>query len=93
MAKKDKPIVVKDDIQIISPTLEKKVAEKKVSEDISIVQPEKTVVVEKMVKIKMKADHRCFIGGEWYYLLKGKQYNVPENVKNILLGADKLIPL
>lgn len=48
---------------------------------------------EKMVKVKMKDRHKCCIGGEWYYLEQGKQYNVPENVKEVLMKADKLLPL
>lgn len=56
-------------------------------------QPESAPTPEKRVRILMKEDHKCCIGGEWYYLLKGKYYNVPENVKNILMNADKLSPL
>ena len=48
---------------------------------------------EKMVKVKMKDRHKCCIGGEWYYLEEGKQYNVPENVKEVLIKANKLLPL
>lgn len=47
----------------------------------------------KMVKILMNDNHKCCVGGEWYYLLKDKHYNVPENVKDILLRANKLRPL
>lgn len=83
----------------------KKQPEIKGEEKVEIVveEPQQEVVIEKpkevtppptkMVKILMKEDHKCYIGGEWYYLLKGKHYNVPENVKNILMGADKLSPL
>ena len=46
-----------------------------------------------MVRILMKEDHRCNIGGNWYCFTKGKHYNVPENVKNILMRANKLLPL
>ena len=46
-----------------------------------------------MVKVLMKENHKCCIGGEWYYLEQGKQYNVPENVKEVLMKADKLLPL
>ena len=47
----------------------------------------------KMVKVLLKENHKCCIGGEWYYLLGGKQYNVPSNVKDVLLKANKLLPL
>lgn len=54
---------------------------------------EPTVAPAKMVRILMAENHKCFIGGEWYYLIKDKHYNVPENVKNILLKANILRPL
>lgn len=47
----------------------------------------------KMVRIKMRDDHRCHIGGQSYVLEKGKCYNVPENVKNVLTRAELLLPL
>lgn len=47
----------------------------------------------KMVKILVAKNHKCFIGGEWYYLLADKQYNVPQNVKEILAKANILKPL
>lgn len=105
--KKDKIIIGENnEVNLVSPDLEKKVSEIskeketkeveeiKVSENISLVKPvEQQPLAVKMVKIKAKENHKCFIGGEWYYLIEGKQYNVPENVKAILLRADKLIPL
>lgn len=50
-------------------------------------------VAEKFVKIKLVKDHYCHIGGEHYQFIKDKQYNVPENVKRILLKAGLLAPL
>ena len=44
-------------------------------------------------RIKMRVDHNCYIGGEWYYLKKGQCYNVDDNVKSILDGAGLLAPL
>lgn len=61
---------------------------------ISIVAPEQPKKMPvKMVKVLMADNHKCYIGGEWYYLMKDKQYNVPENVKDILLRSNKLKPL
>ena len=46
---------------------------------------------EKNVRIKMGADHKCCIGGEWYNLKKGQCYNVPVSVKNILMQVEGLL--
>lgn len=97
-------ILSSEGVKLVSPDLEVKLksnltkkAEKEVVQDlgeVSIVEVEQPKVSPvKMVKILMACDHKCYVGGEWYYLLKGKQYNVPENVKEILLKADKLKPL
>lgn len=74
-----------------------------IEDEVKVEEPKKEVTVEqtkttakkpeKMVKVKMKDRHKCCIGGEWYYLEEGKQYNVPENVKEVLMKADKLLPL
>ena len=45
------------------------------------------------VRVRMKKDHSCFIGGEHYVLTAGQCYNVPANVKEILNRADLLAPL
>ena len=49
--------------------------------------------VEKNVKIRTRVSHSCCIGGVRYHFEKGKQTNVPESVKAILLQADLLMPL
>lgn len=49
--------------------------------------------IEKNVKIRTKVNHSCCIGGVRYHFEKGKQMNVPESVKAILLQADLLMPL
>ena len=84
-----KKVEATPEVQIISGELETKLTsnlKKKVVEE-----PKVTPV--KMVKILMACDHKCCIGGEWYYLLKDKHYNVPENVKAVLMEANKLKPL
>ena len=91
------------EVQIISGELETKLKsnlKKKVVEEPKETLGEVQVVVEepvvnpvKMTKILMACDHKCCIGGEWYYLLKDKHYNVPENVKAVLMNANKLKPL
>ena len=75
--------------------LKKKVVEepKETLGEVQVVVEEPKVTPVKMVKILMACDHKCCIGGEWYYLLKDKHYNVPENVKAVLMEANKLKPL
>ena len=90
------------EVQIISGELETKLKgnlKKKVAEptedlgEVKVVVEQPVVNPVKMVKILMACDHKCCIGGEWYYLLKDKHYNVPENVKAVLMNANKLKPL
>ena len=78
-----------EEVTLVTPELKAKV------EEVSIVATKENTnpIVEKRVKVKMKKDHKCHIGGEWYHLLADKQYNVPENVKEILAKADLLLPL
>lgn len=94
----------KEEVQIISGDLEVKLQNNlkktKKSEvkanlgEVSVLATEEpTKAPVKMVKVLMKDNHKCCIGGEWYYLLEGKQYNVPSNVKDVLLKANKLLPL
>ena len=98
-----KKVEATPEVQIISGELETKLKsnlKKRVVEEPKETLGEVQVVVEepketpvKMVKILMACDHKCCIGGEWYYLLKDKHYNVPENVKAVLMEANKLKPL
>jgi hypothetical protein len=46
-----------------------------------------------MVKVKLKKDHKCSIGGEWFIFQKEKPISVPEYVKEILSRANLLLPL
>ena len=98
-----KKVEATPEVQIISGELETKLKsnlKKKVVEEpketlgeVQVVVEEPKVTPVKMVKILMACDHKCCIGGEWYYLLKDKHYNVPENVKAVLMNANKLKPL
>lgn len=47
----------------------------------------------KNVKILPKCDHTCCIGGTRYFLKKGVQTNVPQEVKDILNKSGLLMPL
>jgi len=47
----------------------------------------------KKVRVRLKANHKCNIGGEWYNFIKGGVYSVPDNVREILSRADLLLPL
>ena len=98
-----KKVEATPEVQIISGELETKIKsnlKKKVVEEqketlgeVQVVVEEPKVTPVKMTKILMACDHKCCIGGEWYYLLKDKHYNVPENVKAVLMEANKLKPL
>lgn len=48
---------------------------------------------ERNVKVVLGCSHTCTIGGVRYHFEKGKQYNVPMNVKTILRQAGLLMPL
>lgn len=89
MAKSQKKI--QEDVEIL--VAEEVTLAPKKEKEVVIEQPKTVKKPEKMVKVKMKDRHKCCIGGEWYYLEEGKQYNVPENVKEVLIKANKLLPL
>lgn len=89
MAKSQKKI--QEDVEIL--VAEEVTLAPKEEKEVVIEQPKTVKKPEKMVKVKMKDRHKCCIGGEWYYLEEGKQYNVPENVKEVLIKANKLLPL
>lgn len=66
----------------------------KKEEEVTLVAPTvPTITPVKMVKVKLNCNHRCYIGGEWYTFNANTQYNVPEQVKTILMGANLLQPL
>lgn len=67
------------------------VEEPEVSVDTSSIDDSKKP--ENMVKVRMRTDHKCTIGGELYQLESSKVYTVPENVKRILNKAGLLSPL
>lgn len=54
---------------------------------------EDKTVATKNVRVRVKVDHRCFIGGELYDLKADQCYNVPEFVKKTLNRAGILAPL
>ena len=66
---------------------EEKKAEENSSADSSVVTVQSSV---KNVKVKVKKDHSCCVGGVWYNLEAGKEINVPSNVKQILASAGLL---
>lgn len=77
-----------DDLVMVTDTEEEK-AEDTTSADSS----DDDVTIQsavKKVKVKVKKDHSCSIGGVWYNLVAGKETNVPENVKQILANANLL---
>ena len=89
MAKSQKKI--QEEVEIL--VAEEVTLAPKEEKEVVIEQPKTVKKPEKMVKVKMKDRHKCCIGGEWSYLEEGKQYNVPENVKEVLIKANKLLPL
>lgn len=82
-----------EEVTLISnETLDKIEQIRKEEEEVTITEQENKPVI-KNVKVVLKENHRCNIGGNWYSFQAGKYYNVPENVKTILKGADLLAPL
>lgn len=65
----------------------------KAKEEVVVTKEEPKVTPQTTVRILLNQDHKCNIGGNWYCFKKDKHYNVPENVKNILMKAGKLSPL
>lgn len=66
--------------------------EPKVEVDTTPVDP-KTQATAKNVRIRMRADHKCWLNNEVYELKKGQCYNVPESLKKRLNKAGLLLPL
>lgn len=76
-----------DDLVMVTDTEEEK------AEDETSADSEDDVTIQsavKKVKVKVKKDHSCCIGGVWYNLVAGKETNVPEDVKRILASANLL---
>ena len=46
-----------------------------------------------LVKIRMREDHKCYVGDNMYDLKKGQTYTVPYSVKLRLNKAGLLLPL
>lgn len=65
---------------------EPETTEKVVFVDTTVKQP-----IEVNVKIKVGSNYNCTIGGTRYFFEKGKTYNVPQNVKNILSRENNLL--
>lgn len=91
--------VAKEEEIIIEKVEEKKVEtpkgtiDKLLANEIIVQKEEPKVKPQPMVRILLNQDHKCNIGGNWYCFKKDKHYNVPENVKTILMRAGKLSPL
>ena len=66
--------------------------EEKKAEDVSSADSSEVTIQSsvKNVKVKVKKDHSCCVGGVWYNLEAGKEINVPANVKQILANAGLL---
>lgn len=93
MAKKRNEEVLVEEILVEDVVLEEEEIEDEVLTEEVVIEHEEIVVPEKRVKVLLADNHKCCVGGEWYYLVKGKVYTVPENVKNILIRAGKLSPM
>lgn len=81
-----------EEVILVSEETKAKIDAIKNEEEVIVEKQEEKPVI-KNVKIVLKEDHRCNVGGNWYRFTAGKQYIVPENVKDILRGADLLAPL
>lgn len=62
------------------------------TEDEVTINEDETVAVpaERKVKVRLRENHRCHIGGETYDFKKGQVALVPEFVKSVLAKADLL---
>lgn len=84
------PVVETDTVGTPTPA---ETVEEKTAPTVTFDENKATKPVVKNVKVCVKTNHSCTIGGVTYHFIKGKQYNVPANVKSILLQADLLMPL
>ena len=64
----------------------------KVDVDVTPVNPA-TQATQKNVRIRMRADHKCWLNSEVYELKKGQCYTVPVSLKKRLNKAGLLLPL
>lgn len=64
---------------------------KTISTDVYITPQAESV--KKEVRVKTKRDHKCNVGGQWYYFTANRVSSVPEQVRNILLKSGMLLPL
>lgn len=86
--KVETPVVDEKSIEEVK--VEETQKEAEISVDATINEDKKP---ENKVKIRMRTDHKCTIGGELYQLEAGKTYTVPDSVKKILNKAGLLSPL
>lgn len=95
IAKKEEVVVEKKEEVVVEEapkgTVEKLLNNKK--EEVVVIKEEPKEKPQTTVRILLNQDHKCNIGGNWYCFKKDKHYNVPENVKAILMRAGKLSPL
>ena len=66
---------------------------KKDKVEVDTTPVDKDNAVESTVRIKMRENHKCWVGGECFCLQKGQCYNVPKEVKMRLAKAGLLLPL
>jgi len=48
---------------------------------------------ETLFRVLPKKNHKCHIGGTWYYFVKGESQKVNKEVKDLLVRANLLRPL
>ena len=87
------PVEVESPVTVVPEVPETKEDEDKTEPSVTFEDKSSKTPIEKNVKIRTKVNHSCCIGGVRYHFEKGKQTNVPESVKAILLQADLLMPL
>ena len=88
------PDEVKQEDAVIETPVEKPV--ETVEEKTDEVTADENIVQKPMVKnvkILPNCDHTCSIGGTRYFLKKGVQTNVPQEVKDVLNKSGLLMPL
>lgn len=87
------PTFVED--EVVADAVNEEASETAPPEDVSevVFSDTESSPATRNVKIRLKKNHSCVIGGERYNFEAGKQVSVPENVKDILMRADMLLPL
>ena len=88
-SKKDK----KEEVKVEVETVEVEIPTPEVEIDTENTKVNVAKKHDGLVKIRMREDHKCYVGDNMYDLKKGQTYTVPHSVKLRLNKAGLLLPL